>query len=181
MVLTSLPQRPEGLPLPADTSSQASIDEGEASLEDILANISPIAAVSGSDSTSTSMDLTELQTNANKALDDLLSTKGSIDARRLRAVWDLGVLLHQTESQAAATVQEARTIHSQTALGIWMACSQSILEAKTGYLVAVKEAKTTRSHLLQEANVTCSKVICEAEAQKMSQVTMLHKEHGKYM
>ena len=127
------------------------------------------------------MDLTELQMNANKALGDLLSTKGSIDARRWRAVWDLGVLLHQTESQVAASVQEARTIHSQMALGIQTACSQLILKAKTGYLVAVNEAKTTRSHLFQEAEATCSKIICEAEAQKMSQVTMLHKVHGKYM
>ena len=60
VVFTSLPWRPEGLLPPADTSSQASIDEGEASLEDIPANISPIAAISGSNSTSTSMDLTEL-------------------------------------------------------------------------------------------------------------------------
>ena len=113
------------------------------------------------------MDLTELRTNANKALDDLLSTKGSIDTRRWRTVWDLGVILHQNESQVAATVQEARTICSQMALAIQTACSQLILEAKTGYLVAVKEAKTTRSHLLQEAEATCSKVICEAEAEKI--------------
>ena len=86
VVLMSLPQRPEGLPLPANTSSQASIDEWEASLEDIPANISPIAAISRSNSTSASMDLTELQMNTNKALDDLLSTKGSIGARRWRAV-----------------------------------------------------------------------------------------------
>ena len=58
----SLPQKPEGLLPPANTSSQASIDEREASLEDIPTNISPIAAVSGSNSTSTSMDLAELQT-----------------------------------------------------------------------------------------------------------------------
>ena len=90
-------------------------------------------------------------------------------------------MLHQTETQAATTVIEARTIHSQMALDIWTACSQSILEARTGYLVAVKEAKTTRSHLLQEAKATCSKIICEAEAQKISQATRLHKEHGKYM
>ena len=127
------------------------------------------------------MDLTKLWMNANKALDDLLSTKGSVDARRWRAVWDLGVLLCQTESQVATTVQEARTICSQMALGFWTACSQLILEARTGYLVGSKEAKRTRSHLLQEAEATCSKVICEAEAWKMSQVTMLHKEHGKYM
>ena len=151
VVLMSLPQRPEGLLPPANTSSQASIDEGEASLEDIPANISPIAAISRSNSTSTSMDLAELWTNTNKALDDLLSTKGSIDARRWRAVWDLGMMLHQNESQVAATVKEARVICSQMALDIWTACSQSILEARTGYLVVVKEAKTTRSHLLQEA------------------------------
>ena len=90
-------------------------------------------------------------------------------------------MLCQNESQVATTVQEARTICSQTALGIWTACSQSILEAKIGYLVAVKEAKTTRSHLLQEAEATCSKVICEAEAWKISQATRLHKEHGKNM
>ena len=46
VVLTSPPWKPEGLPPPANTSSQASIDEGEASLEDIPANISPIAAIS---------------------------------------------------------------------------------------------------------------------------------------
>ena len=181
VVLMSLPRRPEGLLLPADTSSQASIDEGEASLEDIPANISPIAAISGSNSTSASMDLAEICTNANKALNDLLSTKGSIDARRQRAVWDLGMMLHQNESQVAATVTEARPIHSQMALDIWTACSQSILEARTGYLVVVKEAKMTRSHLLQEANATCSKVICEAEAWKISQAARLHKEHAKYM
>ena len=56
----SLPWRPEGLLPLADTSSQASIDEGEASLEDIPTNISPIAAISGSNGTSTLMDLAEL-------------------------------------------------------------------------------------------------------------------------
>ena len=67
------------------------------------------------------------------------------------------------------------------ALDIQTACSQLILEARTGYLVVVKEAKTTRSHLLQEAEATCSKAIHKAEAWKISQAAMLHKEHGKYM
>ena len=67
------------------------------------------------------------------------------------------------------------------ALHIWTACSWSILEAKTGYLVVVKEAKTTRGHLLQETEATCSKAICEAKVQKITQAAMLHKEHGKYM
>ena len=107
VVFMSLQHKPEDPPQPANTSSQASIDEGETSLEDILPNISPITAVSGSGSISPPVDLTELQTKTNKALDDLLSTKGSIDARRQRAVWELGVMLHQNESQAAALIKEA--------------------------------------------------------------------------
>ena len=78
------------------------------------------------------------------------------------------MMLCKNESQAAATVKEARTIHSQMALDIQTACSQLIFEARTGYLVAVKEAKTTRSNLLQEAEATCSKFIFEAESQKIS-------------
>ena len=127
------------------------------------------------------MDLVELQTNTNKALDELLRTKVSIDTRRWRAVWELGMILCQNESQVAASIKEARVICYQTTLDIWAACSQSLLEAKTGYLAVVKEAKTTRGHLGQEAKATCSKAISEAEAQKISQAAMLHREHSKYM
>ena len=69
------------------------------------------------------MDLTELWTNTNKALDELLSTKGSIDARRQRAVSELGVMLCQNESQAATLIKVARVICSQMTLNIWTACS----------------------------------------------------------
>ena len=96
----------------------------------------------------------------------MLSTKGSIDVRRWRAIWELGVMLCQNESQAAALIKEARVICSQTTLDIQTACSWSILEAKTSYLAAVKEAKTTRGHLVQEAEATCSKAICEAEPKR---------------
>ena len=148
VVFMSPPQKPEGLPWPASTSSQASIDEEEASLEDIPTNISPIAAISGSGSISPPADLTELWTNANKALDELLSTKESIDARRWKAVWELGMMLFQNESQVATLIKEARVIYSQMTLDIQTACSQLILEAKTSYLAAVKEAKTTRGYLV---------------------------------
>ena len=181
VIFMSLPQKPEDLPQPANTSSQASINEGKASLEDIAANISPIPAISRSGSISPPVDLTELRTNANKALDELLNTKGSIDARRQRVVGELGMMLCQNESQAATLIKEARVICSQTTLDIQTACSQSILEAKTSYLAVVKEAKTTRGCLVQEAEATCSKAICEAKGWKISQAAMLHKEHGKYM
>ena len=123
VIFTSPPWKPEDLPQLANISSQASIDEGEASLEDTPTNISPIAASSGSRSFSPPVDLAELWTNAIKALDELLSTKGSIDVRRQRAVWELGVMLHQNESQVAALIKEARVICSQTTLDVWTACS----------------------------------------------------------
>ena len=59
--------------------------------------------------------------------------------------------------------------------------SQLIIEAKTDFLVAVKKAKTNRGHFIQEAKAACSKAICEAKAQKVSQAMTFHKEHGKYM
>ena len=86
VVLTTPPQKPD-LPLcPVDTSSQASVEEAIASLEGILTSISPIAAVSRTGSITPPMDAMELWTNANKALDDLLTTKAIIDICRWRAV-----------------------------------------------------------------------------------------------
>ena len=179
-VLWTPPQKPEGPLQAVDTSPQVTIKEADASLEDIPSNISPIAAVSRSGSISTSVDLAELQTNANRALDDLLNNKGSIDARRWRAVWELGVILHQNESQVATSIKEAKVICSQVTLDYRTACFQLILEEKTDFLAAVKKAKTTRGHLVQEAKAACSRAICEAKAQKVSWAATFHKEHGNY-
>ena len=57
---TSLPQKQGSLLPSANTSSQASLDEGEASLDDIPPNISPIAAICGVSSISPSMELAKL-------------------------------------------------------------------------------------------------------------------------
>ena len=127
------------------------------------------------------MDLAELQTNANRALDDLLNTEGSIDARRWRAVWELGIILCQNESRVAASIKEAKVSCSQATLNTQTSCSWLILEAKTDFLAVVKKAKTTRGHLVQEAKAACSKAICGAKAQKVSRAAIFHKEHGKYM
>ena len=164
-VVPITPPEKSEYPLQAvNTSSQASVEEAEASLQDIPANISPIAAVSRSRSISPPVDLAELQTNANRSLNDLLNSKGSIDARRWRAVWELGVILHQNESQVVAPIREARVICSQVTFDAKTACSQLILKAKTDFLVVVKKTKTTRGHLVQKAKAAYSKAIYEAKA-----------------
>ena len=80
--VTSPLHKSEALPLPVDTSSQASMEEVEASLKGIPANISPIAATYSSSSTSPSVDPTELQTNVNLAANHMLCVKRSTDLKR---------------------------------------------------------------------------------------------------
>ena len=123
VVLMTPPQKPEGQLWPVDTSSQMSIEEAEASLEDILTSISPIAAVSRTGSVSPPEDIMELQTSANKALDHLLTTRASIDACRWTAMWELNIALHQNKSKAAASIKEAKAACSQVTLDAHATCS----------------------------------------------------------
>ena len=89
-VTMSPPQKSEVSLPPFDTSSQTSIEEAEASLEGIPVNISPIAAVYSSRSASPLVDPSELQVNANRAINNMLHLKRSIDIKRQRATWDWG-------------------------------------------------------------------------------------------
>ena len=89
----SLPHTLEAPALPVDTSSQASVEEGEASLDSNPVNISPTVAAYSSHSGSPMMDLTEFQMDANLAMDHMLSVKRSMDLKRQQVIWELEVLL----------------------------------------------------------------------------------------
>ena len=189
--LTAL-QKPEGPPQPVATSSQVSAEAAEASLEDIPASISSIAAVSRTRSVTPPVDAMELWANANKALKDLLNTKASIHACRQRAIWELGIVHCQNESQAAKSIKEAKAVCSQVTLDAQTTCSnltleaktncyQVILEDKTASSMVVKKAKMTRGHIIQEAKATCSKAISKVEAWRASQTESFQREHGNIM
>ena len=107
--------------------------------------------------------------------------KGTLNIKRQRAAWQLGVLVHQIEAQESASVIEAEALCSQGIFDVQMICSQSVLEAKTNCLVAVREAKTTRDHSIHQAEAACSKAICKAAALKVSQSITLHKEHDRFI
>ena len=119
---TSPPQKSEVTVPPVNTSSQASMEEVEGSLEGIPTNISPIAVVHSSRSASPSVDPLELQANANRAIDNMLHLKRSLDIKRQRATWELGAMLHQNKSQGATLIAAAKAV-----------CSQAVMEAKTNY------------------------------------------------
>ena len=169
-VTMSPPQKPEVTVPPVDTLSQASIEEAEGSLEDIPTNISPIAAVYSSRSISPLVDPSELQANVNRAIDNMLHLKRSLDIKRQRATWELGVMLHQNKSQGAASITTAKAIYSQ-----------AVLEAKTNFQATVMEAKTTRCCSIQAAKAACSKAISDTESWKTSQAMMFQEEHSKYL
>ena len=84
----SPPQKSEVTVPPVNMSSQASIEEEEGSLKDIPANISLIATIHSSRSTSPLVDPSELQANANRAIDNMLHLKRSLDIKRQRATWE---------------------------------------------------------------------------------------------
>ena len=111
VILTPPPYKQKELPKLLDISSQASAQDhaemAEASLEGVPTTISPIAATTRFESITPSADVAELKENANKALKELLAMKASIDAHRQRAVWELGMELHQNESKATKSLKEA--------------------------------------------------------------------------
>ena len=78
----SLSHKVEVPALPTDTSSQASVEEVEASLESNPINVSPTTVAYSSCSESPMVNLMELQGDANLAVDHMVSIKRSMDLQR---------------------------------------------------------------------------------------------------
>ena len=110
--VASPPCKSETPPLPVDTSSQASMEEVEASFEGLPTNVFPFAAVCSSRSASPSVDPVELLTDTNMAADHMLHVKRSTDLKRQWVIWELGLLLHQSEVNEATSVEKAKVVHS---------------------------------------------------------------------
>ena len=90
VVLTPPSHKQKDLPKLVDTLSQVStqddIEMAEASLGKAPTTISPIAVAPRSRSITLPADAGQLQEKANKALEELLATKSSIDAHRWKTV-----------------------------------------------------------------------------------------------
>ena len=108
---SSTPKRPGSLalatPLPlkmedsarlVDTSLEVSapkdVEMDDPTLEEILVSLSPLVNTPGSSREAPSVKVVQLQEEANKALDHLLVTRSSLDARQRRQVSDFGMTLN---------------------------------------------------------------------------------------
>ena len=147
----SPPPKTEVPALPFDTSSQANVPETEASIESNPINDSPTAVANSSHSDSPTMDLLELQANANLAINHMLSIKRSSELKRQWAIWDFKVSLHQWEAEAAATNKRAKIVCSRKDLQARVKCGKAVMRAKYDYRVAVQEARAVRCNELEEA------------------------------
>ena len=107
---TPLPLEPEDPIKPVDASSQVSIpDDAEMddpTLEEIHASPSPLVEILGLSSETPSLDVTQLQEEANKALGYLLVARSSIDACWRKQVSDFGMALCQNESETTKAIKE---------------------------------------------------------------------------
>ena len=110
VVMPPSPKSEDPIP-PIDSSSQASMEEGNVSMESNPVIIFPITAAYSSYSDIPLVDLTELQMDANLAANHLLSIKRSMDHRRQGVIWELRLLLQQNEADEAASIKKARAVH----------------------------------------------------------------------
>ena len=137
-----------------DTLSQVSIEMAETSLEGIPTSISLIVVTSRSESVTAPADALELCANANKALEELLTIKASVDAHRQRAIWELGTELRKNESKAVESIKEAKVAYSQANLDAQALCFETIKEAKAVCSRATLEAKAICLEMVKEVKKT---------------------------
>ena len=171
VVLTPPPHNLRGLFGPVDTLSQVSTryaaEVAEASLEE-TPTISSIAKTPGPCGRTPPTDASYLQEKANKALGELLVTKSSINAHRQKAVWELGMKLHHSNSEMTESIKTAQATYAQTTQDTKALCPAT-----------VKEAKATCTHTIWEAKALCSLAIRDAEIQGAAWADLLHWEYTK--
>ena len=178
---TSPPQKMEVPALPLNTSCQVSVAETEASTESNPICNSPTAVAYSSCSDSPTMELPELQANANLAVNHMLLIKRSSDLKRQWAIQDFEALLLQQEAEEATANERAKMVHSREDLNAKVKCTMVVMKAKYNYRVAVQEARAIRCSELKESEAVYLEALSENVAVKSLQCATFHREHAKHM
>ena len=93
-------------------------------------SLPPLVNTLGPSGEAPSVNVAQLQEEANKALDHLLATRSSLDARQRRQVSDFGMALHQIESETTEAIKEARDL-----------CACTIQNMETHWMALISEAE----------------------------------------
>ena len=138
-------------------------------------------ATCSSHSGSPTVDLMELQEDANLAATHMLSVKRSSDIKRQWAIWDFKASLHQQEAKEATANERAKIIHSRKNLDVKVGCTKAVMVAKYNYRMAIQKARTTRCNQLQESETAYLEAVRENTVARSTQSTELHREHAEHM
>ena len=164
---TSPPQKMEVPAQSLDTSSQVSVADMEASMESNPICDSATAVAYSSHSDSPTMDLPELQADANLAVNHMLSIKRSSDLERQWAILGISSMsLHQQEAEEATANERAKIVHLRKDLNAKVKCTKAVMKAKYNCRVAIQEARAIRCSKLKESEAAYSEALSENAAAK---------------
>ena len=128
-----------------------------------------------------SLDVTQLQEEANKALGHLLATRSSINTCQRKQVSDFGMALHQNESEMTEAIKEAKALCAHTIQDVETCWTVLISKAKVWHATCIKEIEDNCAHALAEAGNCCLTAIREAESQDTSKACSIQQSHAKYI
>ena len=192
---SSTPKRPGSLalatPLPVklgdsakqvDASSQGSISDDaemdDPTLKEIHASPSHLVKTPGPSSRSPSLDVTQLQEEANKALGHLLATRSSINTHWRKQLSDFGMVLCQNESEITVAIKEAKTLCACTIRDMEAHWAALISKAKIWHAACIKKAEANCAHTLTVAENHCSTAIRDVEFWGASQAHSIQQLHA---
>ena len=134
---------------------------------------------SGAQCGAPTLNVTQLQEEANKALGHLLVTRSSVNTHWRKQVSDLEMALHQNESETTEAIKEARSLCARTIQDVETCQTVLISKAKVWHATHIKEIEDNCTHALAEAENCCSTAIREAESRDASKAQSIQQSHAK--
>ena len=148
-------------------------------LEEINVSLPPFGQYSGAQWGSSLGECGPTIGGGHKALNCLLATRSSLDARQRRQISDFGMALHQIESETTQAVKEARALCAHTIQDMETCQMTLISEAEVWHATCLKGIKDKCSLALAEAENCCSRTIREAESNCTSRTCSTQQSHAK--
>ena len=175
------PHKVEVLAPPLDTSSQASVEEVDTSMESNPINIYPTTDAGSSRSNSPMVDFMELQEDANLAANYMLTVKGLQTSKNNGQFEISGHRCASRRLKKLLPMREPKlSIPGRTSMPRWDA-PKEVMAAKFNYRMDIQEARMTRCNWLQESETEYSEAVRENAAARSTQSAILHREHVEYM
>ena len=139
----------------------------------------PLIKTLGPSREAPSLDVAELQEEANKALGCLLATRSSLNTQQRKQVSNFGMALHQNELETTKAIKEVKALFAHTIHDAETCQTALISEAKVQHATCIKEIEDNCTCALAEAENCCSTAIMEVESSSTSKACSVQQSHAK--